>query len=221
MKRVIIICEGLTEQEFCKKSLYPHFISRQIHIDSPLIKKSSGGIVQWRELKKQIEIHLKHDPTAYVTTLIDYYGITPEHNFPGWIESLSHADKNERLDFLEQKMKLDIDDNLNSRFLPYVQLHEFEGLLFNDVNVFHQQFIIGDEIPEPGLRELKDTICNSPNPEMINDNPDTAPSKRLKRIIKGYDKIVYGNILAEAIGLQNIRNKSPRFNAWIGKIEAL
>lgn len=56
---------------------------------------------------------------------------------------------------------------------------------------------------------------------MINNNRETSPSHRLARIILGYNKIVYGNILAEAIGLERIREKSPRFNKWISKIENL
>ena len=58
------------------------------------------------------------------------------------------------------------------------------------------------------------------NPEMINDVRETSPSHRLDRIIKGYNKIIYGNIIAEAIGLDNIRSKSPRFNEWLNKIES-
>jgi hypothetical protein len=216
MKRIIIICEGLTEREFCKISLSTYFNAKQIAVQSPVIKKSNGGIVKWNELKKQIENHLKQDRTAYVTTLIDYYGLSQKHNFPGWDEALAIVDKNERMNFLEQKMYNNIDTQLNNRFIPYIQLHEFEGLLFNNINIFRQQFKEEELI---GLKELEATISDFPNPEMINDNPETAPSKRLERIIKGYDKVVYGNILAETIGLQNIRNKSTRFNAWIDKIE--
>ena len=69
------------------------------------------------------------------------------------------------------------------------------------------------------IDELENTFTEYSNPEMINNNKETAPSKRLSRIIKGYHKIVYGNILAEEIGLTNIRNKSPRFNNWINTIE--
>ncbi len=56
---------------------------------------------------------------------------------------------------------------------------------------------------------------------MINDKKDTSPSHRLERIVKGYNKVVYGNILADAIGLEKIRNKSIRFNGWLQKIENL
>ena len=40
----------------------------------------------------------------------------------------------------------------------------------------------------------------------------------LKRIIKGYNKTLYGHYFAEAIGVDQIRAKSPRFNQWIEKI---
>jgi hypothetical protein len=54
---------------------------------------------------------------------------------------------------------------------------------------------------------------------MINDQRETSPSHRLERIILGYNKIVYGIILAEAIGLNNIRKKCPRFNTWLDNLE--
>lgn len=52
MKRIIIICEGHTEKEFCKTVLASYFQSKNIYIQTPLIKKSKGGIVKWEELKK-------------------------------------------------------------------------------------------------------------------------------------------------------------------------
>ena len=46
-----------------------------------------------------------------------------------------------------------------------------------------------------------------------------SPSHRLENIIKGYNKVVYGNIIAEAIGLECIRTKAPRFDAWLNRME--
>ncbi len=218
MKRVIIICEGETEKEFCNTILTPYFAKREIFIQSPLIKKSMGGIVKWAELKKQIILHLRNDADAFVTTLIDYYGVYNKYNFPKWDIAENEPDKNKRMQILEQGMKESIDDSLRFRFIPYMQLHEFEGLLFNDIEIFHEQ------IPENelvGLDELTKTFEQYTNPEMINNNRETSPSHRLERIILGYNKIVYGNILAEAIGLKRIRDKSPRFNGWINNIEGL
>ncbi|MEP7168261.1 MAG: DUF4276 family protein [Bacteroidota bacterium] len=218
MKRIIIVCEGDTEKEFCTKILSPYFASKDIYIQSPLIKKSMGGIVKWSELRKQILLHLKNDKTAFVTTLIDYYGLYKKYQFPGWDESLKLNDKNARMDFLEKSMAENIEDDFRNRYLPYIQLHEFEGLLFNDINIFYEQFEKSELV---GIEELKRTFNDFDNPEMINDNKQTSPSHRLERIVKGYNKIVYGNYLAEAIGLEKIRNKSNRFNSWLEKIENL
>jgi Domain of unknown function (DUF4276) len=68
MKRIIIVNEGQTEQEFCKDLLTPHFFSKNTIIYHPTIKKTGGGIVAWETLKLQIETHLKQDQTAFVTT---------------------------------------------------------------------------------------------------------------------------------------------------------
>jgi hypothetical protein len=218
MKRIIIICEGETEKEFCTKTLSPYFASLNTFIQSPLIKKTMGGIVKWPELKKQIHSHLKMEKTAFVTKLIDYYGLSAKHQFPKWNESLKIVDKSKRMNFLEDAMKADIEDSLQHRFIPYIQLHEFEGLLFNDIDIFYEQIPSHELV---GAEELKDVFRTYENPEMINDRKEKAPSYRLKSIIKGYNKIVYGNYLADAIGLQKIRSKSPRFNKWLQQLENL
>ena len=68
-------------------------------------------------------------------------------------------------------------------------------------------------------KELKEIFNRYSNPEMINNNKTTSPSHRLESIIKGYNKVVYGNIIAEAIGLECIRTKAPRFDAWLNRME--
>jgi len=216
MKRIIIICEGETEQEFCKNVLSKHFINLQISLERPLIKKTGGGIVSWENLKKQIENHLKEDSTAFVTTLIDCYGIHPKHNFPKWEESKKRVDKSSRMDFIEEQMRLDLNENLSWRFIPYIQLHEFEGLLFNDITFFHFS-----KSEFTNFQELQHIIESNPNPELINDSPETAPSKRLQKLIKGYNKVVYGAIIAETIGLERMRAKATRFHKWISILEKL
>ncbi|MDE6009640.1 MAG: DUF4276 family protein [Muribaculaceae bacterium] len=53
------------------------------------------------------------------------------------------------------------------------------------------------------------------NPEDINSAPETAPSKRLIRIIPDYDKVLYGIIVALEIGLPTMLEKCLRFRAWV------
>lgn len=218
MKRIIVICEGETEQAFCNSILYPYFLGKGYMIQAPLIKKTKGGIVHWNTLKREIENYLKNETKAFVTTLIDYYGLNENYHFPGWQKSLNILNKNERMELLEEGMKSDTITTYNRRFIPYLQLHEFEGLLFNNIDVFYQLIPQNDLI---GKSELQKTFEEYSNPEMINDKKETCPSVRLGRIISGYNKIVYGNIIAEAIGLHNIRRKSPRFNNWISTLETL
>jgi len=218
MKRVIVICEGPTEQAFCKTNLQLHLQDKGIYIQTPLIKHSRGGVVKWPILKQQIETHLKVEGSAFVTTFIDYYGLYSKHGFPNWDASERIVDQNSRMGALETGMQEDINQDLPHRFIPYLQLQEFEGLLFNDINVIYSQIPPSDII---GKRELEKTFADYDNPEMINNERETSPSHRLGRIIKGYNKVVYGDILAEAIGLERIRSKSPRFHNWVSTIESL
>jgi hypothetical protein len=218
MKRIIVICEGQTEVAFCNTNLYLPFLEKGIHIQTPLIKASKGGIVKWPILKKQIELHLKLDSSAYVTTFIDYYGLYSKHSFPDWIQANKITNPNKKMDCLEKGMSNAIDTDWRYRFIPYLQLHEFEGLLFNDINIFYEQIPAGEIINEPQLKKI---FQDYTNPEMINDGRETAPSKRLEQIILGYNKVIYGEILSEAIGLSKIRTKSPRFDNWLRQLESI
>ncbi len=216
MKRLIIVCEGQTEQEFCNDILQPHLIQFGIVVQNPTIKKTAGGIVSWASLKHQIETHLKQDPTAFVTTLIDFYGIHANHNYPNWLQANQHNNKNIGMDLMEQGMLTSIPDQLQPRFIPYIQLHEFEGLLFCDINVFDNGF---EENEFLDYNYLVQTLNDNQNPELINDSSITAPSKRLLKIIKDYSKITHGCLIAQDIGINKIRAKCPRFNKWIDDLE--
>lgn len=218
MKRIIIICEGPTEREFCTDVLQTFFNSRNIFIHAPLIKKSGGGIVSWSNLKKQIENHLKSDRNSYVTSLIDYYGIEEKHEYPNWLEAHKIPQKCDRMAELEEGMLLQIDDDLRRRYIPYIQLHEYESLLFSDNAVFTRNFLSDEYRDKEGFEEI---FTQYHNPEDINLGKNTAPSKRLLHHIIGYNKVVYGSILASEIGIPMIRNKCPRFTGWLTKIEEL
>ncbi len=222
MKKIIVIGEGQTEQSFCNDVLKPYFGLKGIAIQNPVIKKTQGGIVKWEALKHQIETHLLQEQTTFVTTLIDYYGLYSHHKYPGWEEAEKLVDKNSRMSKLEDAMFHDIVAGLQRRFIPYIQLHEFEALLFSEIEVFDNSFEKNEFLNYDYLIE---TISKNSNPEMINNGNETAPSKRLSKILKDYYsensnlKVLYGSMLAQDIGLQKIRSKCPRFNNWIEKLE--
>ena len=112
-------------------------------------------------------------------------------------------------------MRCDINDR---RFIPYIQLHEFESLLFHDIDSFDHVFSEKDFIDRD---ELTHILEQYPNPEEINNGRDTSPSHRLSKIINGYQKVIYGNIIAMEIGLDGIRKKCPLFNKWVERLLAL
>ena len=107
MKRLIIVCEGPTEQEFCTEVLGVEFAKHDIYVEAPVIKHSHGGIVPWTTIKKQILNHLQ-EGDVYVSMLVDYYGIKDQFGFPGWEESKEIVDKTERIHFLIDRMAKDI-----------------------------------------------------------------------------------------------------------------
>ncbi|WMJ72133.1 DUF4276 family protein [Cytophagaceae bacterium ABcell3] len=218
MKRLIIIGEGATEQEFCKGVLAPYFYSKGIRIENPKIRASRGGIVPWPKLKDEIEIYLKNDTNAYVTLLIDYYGLYDKHYFPCWEEAHKEATKAECVSVIELGMKEEVNKKLSDRFIPYIQLHELEALIFSDPSVVLSNF---EESEFKNIEYLDATLKEFPNPEDINNNKQTAPSKRLERIFRNYRKVVFGSLLLEEIGLPKIRKKCPRFNAWIQELESI
>lgn len=100
------------------------------------------------------------------------------------------------------------------RFIPYVMMYEFEALLFSDCKVF------AESIGMPDIAATLSVIRNSfPSPEEINDSPQTAPSKRVESVVPGYQKPLFGNVVAHAIGLDVIRAECANFSDWLLRLE--
>jgi len=217
MKKLIVICEGPTEQVFCKNIIKVHLKSFDIDVEYPLISHSNGGIVKWINLKPQIETSLAINDETFVTTFIDYYGLESHHSYPKWSEAVAEADKDKKMEILEDGMLKDILVDRQPRFIPYIQLHEFEALVFSKYSAFVDYY----EPSEANLAGLQSICTAHSNPETINNLPSTAPSKRLKNNISRYDKVTHGVDICESIGIVTIRAKCPRFNNWIDKLEKI
>ena len=74
-----------------------------------------------------------------------------------------------------------------------------------------------DHVLEP-LRQVRKTTL----PEDINDSPETAPSKRILSIFPEgtYSKPEHGPLIAEAIGIDAMRQKCAQFDAWVAHLQA-
>jgi hypothetical protein len=212
MKTVIIICEGETEEEFCKGLLSVYLQSLyNINIRVRILH----GNCNWERIKNIAEKALKEEKNAFVTTFFDYYGVKRK-NFPNWSETLTFnkANVKQRIEVLEKGMLEAIDNELSYRFIPYIQMHEFEAFLFNNIEIFDDNF----KQDEFNRVELLNILNKYPEPELINQKRETSPSHRLIKIIPSYNKIVYGNILVEMIGIEQIRQKNQHFDNWIEQL---
>jgi hypothetical protein len=143
-----------------------------------------------------------------VTSLVDYYGFEDKEN-----DSVGDLEERIRTAVISE-IGRSFDE---SRILTYVQRHEFEGLLFSDTYAFAALPQATQEI----LQALNTIRGEFQTPEEINDNPNTAPSKRLEHLIPRYNKRVNGPQIAQTIGLPTIRDQCPRFNQWLTRLESL
>ena len=222
MIRLYIVCEGQTEEEFVNNLLFGHLTSLNVHPIPIIIGKTGrkGGNVEYQRLRTNIRNSLRQENACYCTTLIDYYGLPS--SFPGKSESKT---KNVLSDIagtfsasFENALKVDIGENSMRRFIPYVQLHEFEALLFSDPASF------AVVINRPHLRDEFEKINSKfATPEHINDSPHTAPSKQVIGLFPGYErqKPLLAVLAALEIGLPKIRQECPLFNDWLTKLENL
>ena len=211
MKRLFIVVEGQTEEAFVKELMTPYFVQNGVYDIRPVLIQTSkghkGGFVNYEHLKNDLLRLLKSQgPDVVVTTFVDFFRC-PELPNQKEIDALpSHIRKVEEM---ERSISDDIDD---WRFVPYIQLHEFEALLFSAADGFEMYF------DERISKEIQGIIDLFDNPEDINSSPETAPSKRLIRIISYYDKVIYGNIVALEIGLPVILSKCHRFRGWVDSL---
>src|SRR5260370_5075729 len=102
------------------------------------------------------------------------------------------------------------------RFVAFVVMHEFEGLLFSDCGAFSRA--IGRPNIESKLRAIRDQFST---PEEINDSPETAPSKRVEAIVPEYEKPLFGALAVLEIGLARIRVECVHFDHCLKRLESL
>lgn len=213
MTRVLVFVEGQTEETFVRDLLAPYFSNQELYL-TPILAQTSpghkGGVVSYGKVKHQLLRLCKQDSTAYVTTLIDYYGLPTD--FPGYAVS-PNLIAQQRVNLLEQAFGTDVNQ---TQFIPNLLLHEFEALLFCAPQKFADW--LDDKAPIDALEAIKLEFCT---PEHINNSPQTAPSKRIMALIPEYRKTLHGPMIAADIGLDAIRDQCPHFNNWIERLLTL
>lgn len=217
MIRIKILVEGQTEETFVRDVIAPFYASQQIFI-TPIIVLTSpgckGGVTSYGKVKQQLTRLCREDQSAVITTMFDLYGLP--NDFPGKQEAHFPVTGNgeQKAAFIEERMGADINE---SNLIPHLIVHEFEALLFVAPEKFSDW--IDDQGPVEALTAIKQQADGLP--EQINDNPNTAPSKRILTLVPHYKKPLHGPLIAEDIGLDTMRQTCPHFNNWLGRLEAL
>jgi len=220
--RLLVHVEGQTEEHFVNSVLRDHLVSRGYSLVAPRLmgnarqRSQRGGVRSWDSVKSEIVRHLKEDIGRRVTTMVDFYGLP--FSWPGRqaASTLPHGDKAiaveaELLNSVVAEMGTGFDP---SRFVPFVIMHEFEGLLFSDCDTFATE--IGRSDITHDLQTIRDQFTT---PEEINDSSETAPSKRVLELMPEYEKPLHGNLAAMAIGLDRMCVECPHFRGWVERLE--
>jgi len=228
MTRLLIHVEGETEETFVNQILRDHLVEKGFHLVSARIIGNSrlrdrrGGIRGWDSVRRDILMHLKEDVSAYATTMVDFYGL-PKLGSGAWPGRSAAATQPmaQKATTVQIALAADIKQHMGDgfderRFIPFVIMHEFEGLLFSDCAAFSRG--VGRPDLQPAFQGIRDCF-NSP--EEINDSPTTAPSKRILNLIPNYEKPLLGTLAISEVTLGRVRAECPNFNQWIATLEML
>ena len=207
---VNILCEGQSEEIFAKRLLAPYFSKYNIYI-TPIIL---GGVARYGGIRRELK-RIGKDSSSYLSTMLDFYKLPQDTPGMNRIDQLGPENAG---DSVESEIYMDLRDELNCRdFIPNLLIHEYEALLFSNVECFS----CCEGITESMLRRFSKIRYDYATPEQINSGEQTAPSKRILQIYPSYQKISDGILIASNIGIEKMLEECPHFAKWIQKIQEL
>lgn len=228
MSQVIlnVLCEGPTEERFVTKVLSPYLRDFGVIVKAQLLvtnkkKNIRGGMISYQRAKMDLDLWSKQHSkktyeTHYFTTMFDLYKLPDD--FPNYKEALKETDCYRVVNTLEEAFGTAIGFK---NFIPYIQVHEFEALVFCGLN----HLLIDYPDMTKQIEELKKVLASyDDNPEKINNSPTTAPSKQIIKAFESkhhYDKPKSGELVTSKVGIPDLKEKCPHFKEWIEKLEKL
>jgi Domain of unknown function (DUF4276) len=224
--RLHVLAEGQTEESFVNEVLAPELGAHDIFADAHRITTGRrhgrlfrGGLTDYEHLARDLILWMKQDQhqESWFTTMIDLYRLPI--NFPGRGSVPLTVAAHDRVARLEAELSKDMiarlsDLPVSRRLIPYIQLHEFEALLFSDPSAFLEAYP-GNQM---AVERLKAIRAQFHSPEEIDETPGGAPSKRILGVLPDYQKPVAGLLVAQRIGLAEIRRECRHFNDWLTRL---
>jgi hypothetical protein len=227
--RLHVLVEGQTEESFVNQVLAPELGMHDIFADAHRIttgrrhgRMFRGGSVNYEHLARDLLLWMKEDQNedSWFTTMIDFHKLPS--NFPNLALSPPGIAAHDRVAYLEAELGRDLVARLDNmpvsrRLIPYIQLHEFEALLFSDLSKFLEAFPDN----QTAVDRLTAIRSQFDNPEEIDQAPGRAPSQHILDILSDYQKLVAGVLIAQHIGLAAMRRECPYFSEWLERLLAL
>ncbi|RUA06989.1 MAG: hypothetical protein DSY43_00800 [Gammaproteobacteria bacterium] len=194
MVRLLISAEGHSEYKFIEESVDPYLAGLNIFVE---IQNMKGNVSVDRVNSKLNKLIYNYD---YVTTLYDFYGFKKKS-------------QEETKQSLERRIKQGIKQAQQYKIIPYIQMYEFEALLFSDAEIMANGL-------DTSQNWIDSIVSYFPNLETINNSKETAPSKLIGKNAR-YIKTQHAPKILQEIGLSKIREKCQGFNAWLTQLEEL
>ncbi len=224
MKLIYVITEGQSETNFVKKVLNEYFwslnetklipITVMTKNDKKRGRMYKGGMSTFEKarttIKKTLE-GLKNKET-FVTTMFDFYKLPTDT--PGLKEAKKINDPYGKIKCIEEKISA-CEKIYKKVYFPYIQLHEFEALLFSDLDAVQKFYF------ETDINSLRECVETGGNPELINNGEKTSPSKRILSCISNYDKVTDSVSILKEIGVDKLKESCKHFSEWIDGLEGL
>jgi hypothetical protein len=226
MVRLYFYVEGQTEQEYVQRVLMPHLAGCGVYVMGAVLaasgkkggKFSQGGGSRYHPMRQFLGNLLRLHDHADVrfTTMFDLYALGSAYKgFPGWDEAEKQRHiPGERVRTLERAFAADVNDR---RFIPHIQLHEFETILLCGP----EHLALVYEKPDAGIAALRAAVAQATTPELVDDGEMTAPSKRIIDHFPRYHKTTDGVELAACVGIETTRRLCPHFDGWLKLLESL
>jgi len=206
-----VLCEGPTEVGFVREVLKPHLSALQVFCKPVELNRRNFGVVPWEKMRRAIQGAIGNARDhQYTTCMVDLYALP---DYPGQAEPADSPI--EKVRNIERRMREHLP---NPRWLPYIQLHEFEALLYVDLSAINSA--MSDRDVSGGVASLSSEV-HGLAPEDINEDSWTAPSKRILKHIPEYAKAQVGPSAAQIIGLNTLRQHCPHFDEWLHSLEGL
>lgn len=224
MKNLYLTVEGQTEEAFAHGVLQPHLTGFNVFVWPPRFtgphgrrrgRIPRGGMFNtFRHALEDMRRWLKENgsPDARFSMMVDLYHLPQD--VPGYAHAMEQPHCYRQAELIEAAIAAELADG---RFIPYLQVHEFEALVLSDPTRVGECFEGGQRNAESLGAECRPFE----SPECIDHGQHTHPKARIRKHFQDYDENIHGPLVAEVIGLPMLRARCPHFGQWLTRLEQL